>query len=142
MRATRSTRPRAYARRPADDSAPLLDLTPQVAPPSADLIAAVVSHADRETRLSSTRVRRHLTPYRAAELVAAGRLNAAEAARSLDIAVVWDEREAEVARVIDDAPLRNRAQSGRAWWEDAWEDELWAEAPSRPALRAVSGGRA
>lgn len=140
MRATRRPATARRATQPvnrrAAPPAPLMDLAPRPEAPGADLIAAVLTHADRETRLSAHRVRRHLTPYRAAELVAAGRLNAAEAARSLDLAVVWDEREAEVVRVIDDAPLRARAQTDKAWWEDAWEDDLWAE-PRRPHLRAV-----
>lgn len=141
MRAARATRTRSAPRRSTPVSGPLMDFAQPPEAPSADLIAAVLTHADRESRLSAHRVRRHLTPYRAAELVAAGRLNAAEAARSLDLAVVWDEREAEVVRVIDDAPLRARAQADKAWWEDAWEDELWAEPAPRPTLRAVGGGR-
>lgn len=140
----------AAARRPARrtltrgtaDTAPLIDLTLRPEPAGADLIAAVLTHADRESRVGPRRVRRALSPARAAELVEAGRLNADEALRSLDLAVVWDEAEAEVVRVIDDAPLRQKAQAGRAWWEDAWEEELWAEPTPRPALRAVRGGRA
>lgn len=122
--------------------APLLDLAPRPEAPGADLIAAVLTHADLETRLTPRRVRRSLSPYRAAELREAGRLNAAEAARSLDLAVIWDEAEAEVVRVIDDAPLRHKAQAGPDWWEEAWDDDaLWQAAPSRPVLRAVRGGR-
>jgi hypothetical protein len=139
--AARRNARRPVARRPAE-TAPLLDLTPRPEPAGADLIAAVLTHADRESRVGPRRVRRALSPARAAELVEAGRLNADEALRSLDLAVIWDEAEAEVVRVINDAPLRQKAQASRAWWEDAWEEELWAEPAPRPALRAVRGGRA
>ncbi|MDP1618977.1 hypothetical protein [Phenylobacterium sp.] len=121
--------------------APLLDLASRPEAPGADLIAAVLTHADLETRLGPQRVRRSLSPYRAAELREAGRLNASEAARSLDISVIWNEAEAEVVRVVDDAPLRCKTQSSRAWWEDAWEEELWQAPTPRPALRSVKGGR-
>ncbi len=134
-RQSRRPRPRSAA------PAPLLDLAPRPDAPGADLIAAVLTHADLETRLGPQRVRRSLSPCRAAELREAGRLNAAEAARSLDISVVWDEAEAEVVRVIDDAPLRCKTQSSHAWWEDAWEEELWQAPTPRPVLRAVKGGR-
>jgi hypothetical protein len=136
--AHRQTRP---SRQRAAAPAPLLDLAARPEAPGADLIAAVLTHADLETRLGPQRVRRSLSPYRAAELREAGRLNGAEAARSLDLAVVWDEAEAEVVRVIDDAPLRCKTQSSRAWWEDAWEEELWQAPAPRPALRTVKGGR-
>lgn len=137
MRASRPT-----PRRRTSSPAPLLDLAPRPEAPSADLIAAVLTHADLETRLTPRRVRRSLSPYRAAELREAGRLNAAEAARSLDLAVIWDEAEAEVVRVIDDAPLRHKAQAGPDWWEEAWDDEdLWQAPAPRPVLRAVQGGR-
>ncbi len=137
MRAARTT-----SRRRSSAAAPLLDLAPRPEAPGADLIAAVLTHADLETRLTPRRVRRSLSPYRAAELREAGRLNAAEAARSLDLAVIWDEAEAEVVRVIDDAPLRHKAQSGPDWWEDDWDDEdLWQAPAARPVLRTVQGGR-
>ncbi|MDO8409769.1 MAG: hypothetical protein Q7S93_06880 [Phenylobacterium sp.] len=136
-----SRQSRSSRRAPAAAPAPLLDLASRPEAPGADLIAAVLTHADLETRLGPQRVRRSLSPYRAAELREAGRLNGAEAARSLDIAVIWDEAEAEVVRVIDDAPLRCKTQSSRAWWEDAWEEELWQAPTARPALRAVKGGR-
>jgi len=137
MRASRPT-----SRRRTSSPAPLLDLAPRPEAPGADLIAAVLTHADLETRLTPRRVRRSLSPYRAAELREAGRLNAAEAARSLDLAVIWDEAEAEVVRVIDDAPLRHKAQAGPDWWEDAWDDEgLWQAPAARPVLRTVEGGR-
>ena len=135
-----SSRPAARA------AAPLLDFAQRPEAPGADLIAAVLTHADLETRLSPQRVRRSLSPHRAAELREAGRLNAAEAARSLDLAVVWDEAEAEVVRVIDDAPMRRKVETGPDWWEQAWEDEaLWRTPEPRPAqrprLHAVRGGR-
>lgn len=133
---------RRTVRRPSAPAGPLIDLAPRTEPAGADLIAAVLTHADRETRVGPRRVRRSLSPARAAELAEAGRLNAHEALRSLDLAVVWDEAEAEVVRVIDDAPLRQRTTTARAWWEDAWEEELWAEPAPRPQLRAVRGGRA
>ncbi len=140
------TAARTSSRRRISAPAPLLDLALRPEAPGADLIAAVLTHADLETRLSPRRVRRSLSPYRAAELREAGRLNAAEAARSLDLAVVWDEAEAEVVRVIDDAPMRRKAEAGPDWWEQAWEDEvLWqAVEPGparRPRLHAVRGGR-
>lgn len=133
---------RRTVRRNTAAAGPLIDLAPRTEPAGADLIAAVLTHADRETRVGPSRVRRSLSAARAAELVEAGRLNSDEALRGLDLAVVWDEAEAEVVRVIDDAPLRRKAAAGPAWWEDAWEDELWAEPAQRPHLRSVRGGRA
>ncbi|MDO8901332.1 MAG: hypothetical protein Q7V15_08265 [Phenylobacterium sp.] len=140
MAAARNT-----TRRRTGPAAPLVDMAARPEAPGADLIAAVLTHADLEARLSPRRVRRSLSPYRAAELREAGRLNAVEAARSLDLAVIWDEAEAEVVRVIDDAPLRRKIEAGPAWWEDAWDEEVWQASPPapapRPALRAVKGGR-
>lgn len=137
---------RTSSRRRISAPAPLLDLALRPEAPGADLIAAVLTHADLETRLSPQRVRRSLSPYRAAELREAGRLNAAEAARSLDLAVVWDEAEAEVVRVIDDAPMRRKVEASPDWWEQAWDDDaLWQSPETRPAqrpvLRTVRGGR-
>jgi hypothetical protein len=130
--------PRRTAR--SGSSSPVLDLTRTLTPPSAALVGQILAHADIEEDAGAGRVRRRVSAQRLADLEARGLLDAS-AERAADIAILWDEREGEIVRVLDDAPVRRRAQSDRAWWETAWDEP----APPRPrpvlaARNAVSAG--
>jgi hypothetical protein len=120
-------RPSAPRRAPAQPFS-VLDLSSPVAPPSAALIATVLAHADIEEEAGAGRVRRRVSAPRLAELEAMGLLDA-PAARAADLTILWDEREGEIVRVLDDAPAKQRAQAERAWWE-GWDEP----APPRPRL--------
>lgn len=114
---------------------PVLDLSRPVAPPSADLIAAVLAHADIEEDAGPGRVRRRVSAPRLEQLEAMGLIDV-PASRAADIAILWDERQGEVVRVLDDAPIKARVQAQSAWWESYWDEP----APARPLL-ALAGRR-
>jgi hypothetical protein len=69
-------------------------------PPSADLINFVLEHADLRDELGGGRVMLRLSPTR----LAGGDLRLVlgdEAERAGDVAVIWDDREDEIFRVLD-----------------------------------------
>lgn len=109
---------RLSPRRPAPAAQPfqVFDLRERVAPPSAALIAAILEHGDVAEPLGAGRVRRSLSDSRLDQLEAMGALDV-PAARAAQVAVVWDEAEGEVVRVIDDAPVRIRTEAQPAWWD-------------------------
>jgi len=125
----------APRRRQADAPFSVLDLSRPVTPPSADLIAAVLAHADIEEDAGPGRVRRRVSRELLDQLEALGLIDV-PAARAADIAILWDERQGEVVRVLDDAPVKARAQAQSAWWESYWDEP----APARPRL-ALAGRR-
>jgi hypothetical protein len=85
--------------------------------PSGDMIDAIVRFADQRSDAGAGRVLLRLS---------AGRLAQAEVMLALghnlrragEVGVVWDERDEEVVRVVDDARLKPQAH---AWWEDYYE---------------------
>jgi hypothetical protein len=95
-------RPRAQAR-PKSGAArakPVARLRP---PPSATLIDAVLAWSDLRDDLGGGRVLLRLSPARLAEPKLRRALGA-EAGRLGDIAVIWDERDDSLFRVLDGAP--------------------------------------
>lgn len=72
-------------------------------PPSAGLINTVLEHADLRDELGGGRVLLRLSPARLAD-PALRRPLGAEASRLGDVAVIWDERDDVLFRVLDGAP--------------------------------------
>lgn len=125
---------RLSPRAPRRGAAPfaVMDLSRRVAPPSADLVAAIQRYADVEEDAGGGRLRRRVSALRLAELEARGLIDVT-ADRAADIAILWDAREEQIVRVLDDAPAKARAQAERAWWEGYWDEP-------RLTLAARSGG--
>ena len=73
------------------------------APPSSALINAVLEHADLRDDMGGGRVMLRVSPAGLASLDLKAVLGA-EAARIADLAVIWDEREEAVFRVLDGGP--------------------------------------
>ena len=74
----------------------------RTAPPSGDLINAVLQYADVQVDMGGGRTLLRLSPRRMADPVIAGPLGR-EAHRLADVAVVWDEADEEIFRVLDAA---------------------------------------
>jgi len=92
----RRARPSAHAgRKPAP--------TRRRAPPSAALIDVVLEYADLRDDMGGGRVMLRLSPARMAEPRVRKSLGA-DAARAGDVAVIWDEREDCIFRVLDGSP--------------------------------------
>ena len=72
-------------------------------PPSAALIDAVLEHADLRDELGGGRVLLRLSPTRITERKLHRALGA-DARRLADVAVIWDERDDVIFRVLDGAP--------------------------------------
>ncbi|WP_374573275.1 hypothetical protein [Phenylobacterium sp.] len=125
-----SHRPARRAAAPAPFG--VFDLRTKPAPPSAALVEAIQRFADLEEEAGGGRVRRRVSAYRLAELEARGLIDA-PAERAAEIAILWDEREGQIVRVLDDAPAKAAARGQRAWWESLWDE---------PQLSLATGGRA
>jgi hypothetical protein len=69
-------------------------------PPSAMLISVVLEYADLRDQMGGGRVMLRLSPMRLAERDIQAML-ADEVERAGDVAVIWDEREDEIFRVLD-----------------------------------------
>jgi hypothetical protein len=76
-----------------------------VAPPSAEVIAAVLELGDLRVDCEDGRVSIRLSPERAAHTDAVLRLGV-ERERALDVTLIWNVAEDEIVRVVDVAPLR------------------------------------
>lgn len=88
-----------------------------VAPVSAAMISAVLGFADIHRDLGGGRTLMRLSPervLRADIILLLGR----DAERAADIGLVWDDREDQIVRIIDDATLR---ASRQAAWEEAFD---------------------
>ena len=92
----RRPRPQATRGRPK----PATRLRP---PPSGELINAVLEHADLRDDMGGGRVMLRLSPARLAE-PSLRRALGPDAARLGDMAVIWDERDDCLFRVLDGAP--------------------------------------
>ncbi len=101
-----------------------------VAPPSEQVVAAVLQYADVREEHDDGRVTLRLTATRL-EREDMVLLLGEERRRARDVSIVWDEAECEMVRVIDLAPLR----AGRDGVEQA---NLYAAARKR-RLRPVTG---
>ncbi|MGC1303343.1 MAG: hypothetical protein WA840_13310 [Caulobacteraceae bacterium] len=80
-----------------------------VAPPPADVVAAVLVLGDLRVDCEDGKTSIRFSPERVADSDIALLLGA-DRERALDVTVIWDEAEAEIVRVLDVAPLR----AGRA----------------------------
>ncbi len=74
----------------------------RAAPPSGDLVNAVLQYADLQTDMGGGRTLLRLSARRLADPVIRSPLGR-EAPRLADVAVVWDEVEEEIFRVLDAA---------------------------------------
>ncbi len=88
-----------------------------VAPVSAAMISAVLDFADIHRDLGAGRTLMRLSPERVMKadiILLLGR----DAGRAADIGLVWNDREDQIVRIIDDAALR---ASRQAAWEEAFD---------------------
>jgi len=98
-------------------------------PVSAAMISAVLGFADIHRDLGGGKTLMRISPERAAKadiILLLGR----DAERATDVGLVWNEREDQIVRVIDDAAARD---SALAAWEDAYDlfDEPAVDEPRR-----------
>ena len=90
---------KGFARRPARTAPPARQA------PSANLINVVLEHADLRDDIGGGRTLMRLSPERLAEPRIRLQLGA-EAARAADVAVVWDDREDQIFKVLDGGAAR------------------------------------
>ena len=109
------------------------------APPSGELINTVLQYADVSSDLGGGRTLLRLSARRMADAVITGPLGR-EAPRLADVAVIWDEAEDEIFRVLDAAsgdhlePVPTGPQ--------IQEEPQFELTPAALAYLAASGGRA
>ena len=86
-------------------------------PVNAAMTSAVLAFADIHRDLGGGRTLMRLSPERVvrADIIL---LLGGDAERAADIGLVWNEREDQIVRIIDDAQLR---ASRLAAWEDAFD---------------------
>ncbi|MDR3509451.1 MAG: hypothetical protein P4L64_16295 [Caulobacteraceae bacterium] len=70
-------------------------------PPSGDLINTILQYADIQEAQGGGRVLLRLSPRRIADPVISGPLGR-EAMRLNEVAIIWDEREDEIFRIVDE----------------------------------------
>ena len=92
------TRSATQARKKSPAARPAIERRP----PSGDLINAILQYADVQQPMGGGRVMLSLSPRRIADPVISGPLGR-EASRLFEVSVVWDEREDEIFRIVDDA---------------------------------------
>lgn len=88
-----------------------------IAPVNAPMISAVLAFADIHRDLGAGRTLMRISHERAARadvILLLGR----DAERVVDLGLVWNDREDQIVRIIDDAELRD---SRLAAWEDAYD---------------------
>ena len=88
-----------------------------IAPVNAPMISAVLAFADIHRDLGAGRTLMRISHERAARadvILLLGR----DAERVTDLGLVWNDREDQIVRIIDDAELRD---SRLAAWEDAYD---------------------
>jgi len=88
-----------------------------VRPVSAAMISAVLGFADIHRDLGGGRTLMRLSPERAAQADVILLLGG-DAERATDVGLVWNDREDQLVRVIDDAALR---EARLAAWEEAFD---------------------
>lgn len=109
------------------------------APPSGELINTVLQYADVSTDLGGGRTLLRLSARRMADAVITGPLGR-EGPRLADVAVIWDEAEDEIFRVLDAAggdhlePVPAGPQT--------YDEPQFELTPAAMAYLAASGGRA
>lgn len=88
-----------------------------IAPINAPMISAVLAFADIHRDLGAGRTLMRISPERAARadvILLLGR----DAERVVDLGLVWNDREDQIIRIIDDAEQHD---SRLAAWEDAYD---------------------
>ncbi len=70
-------------------------------PPSGDLINTILQYADQQQAMGGGRVRLSLSARRIADPVISGPLGR-EAGRLHEVSILWDEREDQIVRIIDE----------------------------------------
>lgn len=88
-----------------------------IAPINAPMISAVLAFADIHRDLGAGRTLMRISAERAARadvILLLGR----DAARVVDLGVVWNDREDQIIRIVDDAEQHD---SRLAAWEDAYD---------------------
>ena len=88
-----------------------------IAPVNAPMISAVLAFADIHRDLGAGRTLMRISHERAARadvILLLGR----DAERVTDLGLVWNDREDQIVRIIDDAELRD---SRLAAWEEAYD---------------------
>jgi len=88
-----------------------------IAPINAPMISAVLAFADIHRDLGGGRTLMRISPERAARadvILLLGR----DAERVVDLGLVWNDREDQIIRIIDDAEQHD---SRLAAWEDAYD---------------------
>lgn len=88
-----------------------------VRPVSAAMISAVLAFADIHRDMGGGRTLMRLSPERAAKADVILLLGG-DAERATDVGLVWNDREDQLVRVIDDAALR---ETRLAAWEEAFD---------------------
>ena len=109
------------------------------AAPSGELINTILHYADVTTDLGGGRTLLRLSARRMADPVVTGPLGR-EGPRLADVAVVWDESEDEIFRVLD-AAAGDRLEAAPAG-PYAQEEPRFELTPAALAYLAASGGRA
>lgn len=92
-------------------------------PPSGDLINTILQYADLQQSMGGGRVMLSLSARRIADPVISGPLGR-EAGRLHEVSIIWDEREDEIFRIVDDArgPEAPPVQADAGFDEAAAED--------------------
>ena len=101
-----------------------------IAPVNAPMISAVLAFADIHRDLGGGRTLMRISPERAARadiILLLGR----DAERVVDLGVVWNDREDQIIRVIDDAERRDSRLAALEDAYDLFESELGEPAPHR-----------
>ncbi|QUD86902.1 hypothetical protein [Phenylobacterium montanum] len=109
-------------------------------PPSGDLINAILQYADVQEPMGAGRVRLSLSSRRIADPVISGPLGR-EAHRLFEVSVIWDEREDEIFRIVDDVRAGQPAMAlaDEPWDESAAEEGAFELTPSALAYIARYG---
>jgi len=104
-----------------------------IAPVNAPMISAVLAFADIHRDLGAGRTLMRISPELAARadvILLLGR----SAERVVDLGVVWNDREDQIIRIVDDA---ERHEGRLAAWEDAF-DLFRSETNDTPVERLVA----
>lgn len=88
--------------------------------PTADVIAAVLQHADHVEDLGGGERLYRLSPKRSRTRLMRERLGR-QAFRAAELAVIYDEREDQIVRVLEGAPVKPRAfDEDSVWTAERW----------------------
>ena len=132
--AARAYRP--YKRSTAKPAAAKRKATLQTAPPSGDLVNAVIQYADLIKDMGGGRSMLRLSDRRRADAVICEPLGR-EAPRLADVAVIWDDEQDQIVRVLDTA--RGDTGVSDAGMQPLGEDRVELTADGLAYLAASQG---